>query len=61
MTFAALVALSFEIEDLDGGSLTLPEKDEMRIPLSVMKPKHDPKVRIRRRRGWETVQWEVDL
>ena len=61
MTFAALVTLTFDIEELDGRSLILPEKDEMRIPLSVMKPKYDPKVRIRRRPGWEAVHWQVDL
>ena len=61
MVFAAILALGFDMKDVDGGILRLPEKDDMRIPLSVMKPVRDPRVRIRRRRGWENVLWEIGL
>ena len=59
MTFAAVLALGFDILDIDGGPLRLPAKDDTRIPLSVMKPVHDPKVRIQRRKGWEHVEWNI--
>ena len=59
MTFAAVLALSFDIAEIDGGTLRLPGKDDTRIPLSVVKPTYDPRVRIGRRRGWEGVVWEI--
>ena len=61
MTFAAVLATGFDILDVDGGPLQLPQKDDTRIPLSVMKPVHDPRVRIQRRRGWENVEWIIQL
>ena len=61
MTLAAVLAVGFDLTNSDGTSLTLPEKDEERIPLAVVKPKVDPFVRIRRRRGWEEVNWIIDV
>jgi cytochrome P450 len=61
MVFSAMVALLFDITDVDGGPMKLPEKDEMRIPLSVMKPVAEPMVRIKRRLGRERVQLDVRL
>lgn len=61
MTLAAVLALGFEIEQTDGTTLQLPEKDDTRIPLAVVKPVLDPKVRVRRRDGWEGVDWEIGL
>lgn len=61
MTLAAVLALGFDITEPDGSSLKLPEKDDTRIPLSVMKPVRDPRVKIQRRTGWENVIWEAGL
>jgi hypothetical protein len=61
MTLAAVLAIGFDITNVDGSSLTLPEKDEERIPLAVVKPKVDPVVRICRRKGWEEVNWIIDV
>ena len=61
MTLAAVLAIGFDITNADGSSLTLPEKDEERIPLAVVKPKIDPAVRICRRSGWEDVDWIIDV
>ena len=61
MTLAAVLAVGFDITDADGGTLSLPEKDEERIPLAMVKPKMDPIVRICRRKGWEDVNWIIDV
>ena len=61
MTLVAVLALGFEIEEMDGGTLRLPAKDDERIPLAVMKPLYDPRVNVRRRTGWENVVFEVDV
>lgn len=61
MTFAAVLALGFDVTEADGTCLRLPAKDDTRIPLSVMKPVYDPLVSIRRREGWEAVTWEIGL
>jgi hypothetical protein len=61
MVFSAMVALLFDITDVGGGPMKLPEKDETRIPLSVMKPVAEPMVRIKRRLGWERVNLDVRL
>ena len=41
--------------------MKVPEKDNMRIPLSVMKPATEMRVRIRRRDGEEDVCWGLEL
>lgn len=61
MTTAAVVALSFDIQTSDGGTLPMPDKDDMRIPLGVMKPVVDPTVSITRRRGCEDVDWHIGV
>ena len=61
MTLAALLTIGFDVTEADGTTLILPEKDDMRIPLSVMKPVYDPTVRIQRRPGWENISWEIGL
>jgi hypothetical protein len=61
MTLAAVLAIGFEITNPDGTPLTLPAKDEERIPLAMVKPKLDPRVRVRRRAGGEDVQFVVDV
>lgn len=61
MTTAAVLALGFDVTGLDGETLHVPEKDDMRIPLSVMKPVFDPQVKIARREGWEDVVWKIGV
>ena len=61
MTLAAALALGFDIEELDGGKLRSPVKDDTRIPLAVVKPVWDPKVRVKRREGWEHVRWDISV
>ena len=61
MTLLAVLALGFDIADPGGGPLQVPQKDDTRIPLSVMKPVEDPKVRISRRPGLENVEWRIVL
>lgn len=61
MTTVAVLALGFEIQSADGTGLQVPEKDDTRIPLSVMKPIHDPSVAITRRKGWEDVVWDIGV
>lgn len=61
MATAAVLALGFDVQAEGGGALQTPEKDDTRIPLSVMKPVHDPQVEIRRREGWEDVIWDITV
>ena len=61
MTLAAVLALGFEITNPDGTPLSLPEKDEEKIRLAMVKPKLDPRVNVRRRKGWEDVELVVDV
>ncbi|OCL13372.1 cytochrome P450 [Glonium stellatum] len=59
--FAALVLLAFDVTAEDGGVIQLPERDDRRIPLSVMKPMKDVRVRIRKRETFEKVRWGLEL
>ena len=61
MATAAVLALGFDIQSAESGVLEVPDKDDMRIPLSVMKPVYDPQVRIRRRKGWEDISWQIGV
>lgn len=61
MTWTAVLTLGFDITGPDGSVFVLPDKDDTKIPLSVMKPVHDPEVRIRRRKGWEYASWQIGL
>ena len=60
--FVAAVLLMFDMTNADGSMpVTLPAKDECRIPLSVMKPVEDVRVCIRLREGMESVKWDLQL
>lgn len=61
MLFAAALVLAFDITEVGGETLILPSKDDKRIPLSVMKPIHEPMVRIKRRAGWENTVLDLGL
>jgi cytochrome P450 len=54
--FVAYLIIAFDISASDGSVLTLPEKDVDSIPLTVLKPKKDARVRIRRRKGLENAE-----
>ena len=59
--FAAAMILAFDITNPDGTTIALPEKDDLQIPLSVMKPVVDPLVSIRPRMGMEHIRWIMTL
>ena len=63
--FMALCVHMFHVTDRAGGVMRLPEKDDGRIPLSVMKPVADPRVVFRRRDGkhsdGEVAPWRLEL
>ncbi|KAF2194561.1 cytochrome P450 [Zopfia rhizophila CBS 207.26] len=59
--FVALCVWMFDVEDEKGGVMKCPERDDGRIPLSVMKPVKEPQIRIRRRKGEEDVAWRLEL
>jgi cytochrome P450 len=59
--FVALCVHMLDVVGLDGKTMPLPERDNQRIPLSVMKPKVEPMVRIRRREGEEDAVWKLEL
>ena len=63
--FMALCVHMFDVTDKAGDVMRLPEKDDGRIPLSVMKPVVDPRLVFRRRDGRNTdgdvVPWRLEL
>lgn len=59
--FVAAVVCMFEVAGRDGKTMVLPERNDRRIPLSVMKPVVEPWVRMRRREGEEDVVWRLEL
>ena len=61
MTLAGVLALGFDITELDGSKLQLPDRDDTRVPLAVLRPVRDPKVKIRRRHRWEHVWWDIGV
>ncbi|KAI7307017.1 hypothetical protein KC315_g13951 [Hortaea werneckii] len=65
LAFAALIIAGFDIEDAGsgGGAVAVPpfQKEKMFIAQGLRKPAVDPKVVIRRRRGFEDVSWKLEL
>ncbi|KAI7238856.1 hypothetical protein KC330_g2321 [Hortaea werneckii] len=64
LAFAALLFAGFDVEDAtSGGALAVPpfRKEKMFIAQGLRKPAVDPKVVIRRRRGFEDVIWKLEL
>ncbi|KAF2714891.1 cytochrome P450 [Pleomassaria siparia CBS 279.74] len=59
--FVALCVNLFDISDQDGGTMHVPERDDSRIPLSVIKPVKEPHVLISRRKGEEKTVWRLEL
>ncbi len=63
--FVSLCVHMFDVVDVAGGVMPLPQKDDGRIPLSVMKPVADPRVIFRRRDGERKeggfASWRLEL
>ncbi|OAP63583.1 hypothetical protein AYL99_02810 [Fonsecaea erecta] len=59
LAFVAYLLMAFDISTPDGTSIKPPPRDNEKIPLSVIKPKGDVKVRIQRRKGYEDVSWRL--
>ncbi|KIW91967.1 uncharacterized protein Z519_06949 [Cladophialophora bantiana CBS 173.52] len=59
LAFVAYLLMAFEISAPDGTPITLPPRDNEKIPLSVIKPKGDVKVKITRRKGFEDTTWRL--
>ncbi|KAF1918869.1 cytochrome P450 [Ampelomyces quisqualis] len=57
-SLAAVMTLGFDMLPEQGRGWN-PPKDEKRFPLVVMKPTRDVKVSLRRRKGWEDVEWDL--
>ncbi|KAF2276822.1 cytochrome P450 [Westerdykella ornata] len=58
VAFVALCVCMFDMEGEEGGVVEVPERDDRRVPLSVMKPVRDVRVRMRRRGGGRE-EWGV--
>ncbi|KAI7340817.1 hypothetical protein KC315_g489 [Hortaea werneckii] len=65
LAFAALLIAGFDVEDAGhgGGAVTVPpfREEKMFIAQGLRKPAVDPKVVIRRRKGFEDVSWKLEL
>lgn len=59
--FEAAIVMGFDLEEPTGGIFELPKRNNGVIPLAVMKPKDECRVRIKRRPGLEILSWELDL
>lgn len=57
LAFVAYLLLVFDISAPDGTPIIVPPPDDEKIPLSVLKPKGDVTIKIRRRKGFETTKW----
>lgn len=57
-SLAALIALGFDLELVEGTKWNPPRNDK-RIPLVVPKPMQDVKVKMVRRKGFENVKWAM--
>jgi hypothetical protein len=57
LAFVAYLLLAFDISAPDGSPVQVPPPDDEKIPLSVLKPKGDVKIKLRRREGFETTKW----
>ncbi|KAI6886345.1 hypothetical protein KC334_g15672, partial [Hortaea werneckii] len=65
LAFAALLIAGFDIEDAgsDGGAVAVPpfRKEKMFIAQGLRKLAVDPKVVIKRRKGFEDVSWKLEV
>ena len=62
LTLAAIFVAGFEIENVDGdGKYKMPAVETRWLALGVMKPKTDVEVNIRRRKGWEDVEFGFEM
>lgn len=60
LSLTAFMVLQFDIEPVDGEWSIPPQKQES-LATNVFPPKHDVKVRIRRRKGVGEINWGFDM
>lgn len=62
-SFIALFVTGFEIESADGGLYVPPKfkEEKMFIAQGVRKPERDVQVKVRRREGYEEVEWGFEM
>jgi hypothetical protein len=53
--------LMFNTTSVHGGIITVPQRDDRRVPLTIMPPVEDVHVRISRREGFENVHLILTL
>jgi cytochrome P450 len=63
LAFAALFAAGFEIENADtpGEDYKMPTYEDFKLSLATVKPANDVDVTIRRRSGFEDVEWGLEM
>lgn len=61
LAFTALLVAGFEISAADGGPYVPPEFEKGSMHTATLKPEGDVRVRIRRREGFDSVEWEFEL
>ncbi|EXJ54712.1 hypothetical protein A1O7_10053 [Cladophialophora yegresii CBS 114405] len=57
LAFVAYLLLAFDITAPDGSPIKVPPPDDEKIPLSVLKPQGDVKIKLQRRKGFESTKW----
>lgn len=62
LALASLFVVGFEIENVDGsGAYQMPPYEDFKLALGVIKPGKDVEVQIRRRAGFEDVEFEFSM
>jgi len=61
LSLTALFVAGFEIESADGGQYVPPPLADPQMLQGVIKPKKDAQVNVKRREGFEHVQWVFEL
>lgn len=62
MALASLFVAGFEIENAGGGNVYRPPPfEDARMLMGMVKPKHDVKVNLRRRIGYEDIEWDFEV
>jgi len=61
LAFTALLVAGFELSAADGGPYVPPPFEKGSMLTATLKPETDVQVQIRRREGYEGVEWEFEL
>jgi hypothetical protein len=57
MAISGFMVAGFEVEMPDGSPYKQPPYEKMKIIAGVHRPAHDVDVRVKRRKGFENVEW----